>query len=63
MLGDDQIGPIAEPEFVAGIRSGIIKPKTKVHSSTRTGNQWALAQNVPLIQKVFEELGVQSCFC
>ena len=60
ILGDDQLGPIAEPEFVAGIRSGIIKPKTKVHSSTRTGNQWAIAQNVPLIQKVFEDVAKQA---
>lgn len=56
LTSEDQVGPISEAEFIAAIKSGAVKPKSKVNSPTRTKGNWIAAGSMPAIKNVFEKV-------
>lgn len=44
LAGEEQIGPVTDEQFLALVRQGKIKPKTKIHHGKYTGGDWVEAR-------------------
>jgi hypothetical protein len=46
LLGEDQLGPVPNEEFVELVKSKVIKPSSRIHHPSFTQNRWVEAKKV-----------------
>lgn len=46
LLGEDQLGPVSNEEFVELVKSKVVKPSSRIHHPSFTKNRWVEAKKV-----------------
>jgi hypothetical protein len=55
VLGEQQVGPLNEPEFLRHVKLGKVAPHCGVFSETRTKNEWRTLESIPALYQMWHD--------
>jgi hypothetical protein len=56
LTGDEQIGPVSQPDFAQAVLNGTVTPTTKINHLKQTNGMWVDAAEVPFTNRLFQHI-------